>query len=505
MAVLHLQDTKLTKNNAKKVLEATLLGIDDYVAFSDESVRQLGATSREYSYGVATIMHVSVAASAEKKEWRRECKEDAQSARRRHFERMARRDDDMQDAELGRRRYDVRGSSARASRLKERKIDGQGRMLVVKIQPSGSSAAVHLVNVYMPTGSGGARREYAAMSRDIIVGCKRAMDEGEHVVVQGDFNLDLTRGLHDEAGASGDAKRKAKRLYKLVCDAGLMDVPHTNQAGKRAPTWRSADQKFKGVLDYVFVSASVGRVKGTLEWQSDDYVLDHAMLLTQYKGSTVGNMSADSESGSAPAPKRVQWRKLHEKAEAFRERTKSWSQAQGAGEGTSFPAGEKLIQWGIAAREIAAGLVGYISKARPREIKLPPGHKSLKRVQTALGAWLKKEQRLLRRLETGVGQRLAVDMERVQEWQRRYRRRIVRARAAVGSTILQRSDSNISQEASEEQVQALKNDLEGVRTRMWEDERAGRKMSMKEYKAWIRRRYETGGIKTIMGKRAPHK
>ena len=220
VAVLHLQDTKLTKNNAKKVLEATLLGIDDYVAFSDESGRHgaRGTTSRGYSYGVATIMHVSIAASAEKIEWRRECKQDAQSARRRHFERMARRDDDTQNAELGRRRNDVQGSSARASRLAEGKIDGQGRMLVVKIQPSGSSAAVHLVNVYMPTGSGGARREYAAMSKDIIAGCKRAMDDGEHVIVQGDFNLDLTRGLHEEAGASGDAKRKAKRLYKLVCD-----------------------------------------------------------------------------------------------------------------------------------------------------------------------------------------------------------------------------------------------------------------------------------------------
>ena len=30
-------------------------------------------------------------------------------------------------------------------------------------------------------------------------------------------------------------------------------------------------------------------------------------------------------------------------------------------------------------------------------------------------------------------------------------------------------------------------------------------MSLREYKVWIRQRYETGGIKTIMGKRAPHK
>ena len=505
VSVLHLQDTKLTKANAKKVLDATLSGIDDYVAFSDESARQGGRQSRGYSYGVATIMHVSIAASAMKVEWRRECKADARSARQKHYERMARRDDDIQNAELGRRRYDVERSGGRAPQAREGKIDGQGRMLVTKIRPIGSSAMVHLVNVYMPTGSGGAQREFASMSRDIIAGCKRAISEGDHVVVQGDFNSDLTIGLHGESRASSVARRNAKRLYKLVCDAGLVDVPHVNQDGKRAPTWRSADTRFKGVLDYVFVSGSVGRVKGTLERQREDYVLDHVMLVTQYQSAVVGNRSVGCEVGAESTTQRVQWRKLQEKSEIFKEMTKGLIVAPTARHGESFPAGQKLMQWGVAAREIAAGLCGYISRAKPREIKLPPGHKSLKRTQTALGALLRKEQKLLSRWNVGRGPSQPIDEKRVTEWRAKHRRRLTRAEADKACTILACDDRDISRESSDERVQALKSDLERLRTRMWEEEREGRKMSLREYKMWIRKRYETGGIKTIMGKRAPHK
>ena len=39
----------------------------------------------------------------------------------------------------------------------------------------------------------------------------------------------------------------------------------------------------------------------------------------------------------------------------------------------------------------------------------------------------------------------------------------------------------------------------------WEEEREGWKMSLRENKMWIRKRYETGEIQTITGKQAPHK
>ena len=495
VSVLHLQDTKLPKERAKKLVARLMDGLPNYVAFHDESRLDAGS-KRGYVYSVMTIVHSSIAVSAKIVEWRPEVKRDARAQRARHFQRLSERDEAIQHLERG-------ATTARVYTSTSPRVAVAGRMLVLEISPPGCQSSTAIANVYMPTGSGAAATEWAAMATLLVKGCRGAHARGLNVVLHGDFNADGVKGQHRAAQMSASAERLGARLRALIQDADLADVPHLGSKGRRAATWRSACGRYRGVIDYGLVSRAIEAAgcSGVLERQREDHVLDHALLLTSVPSSMVGKAQSAGSTEVEEVIERVQWRKLKDKADEFREATRHIQVDENGIEGEGLKAAKRLALWGVQARREAKRLCGVIPVRKPREIIVPPGLTQLRRLQTYLGRWLRREKKLLRRIEAGRTDTQPSQEEAAKAWRKKWGRRVGRA-SLDDLPLLTGTGGGVTADEVNAKVESLKGDCEAVRVRLWKNEREGRKVSLQEYKRYIRKAFGAGGIKHIMGKRA---
>ena len=374
---------------------------------------------------------------------------------------------------------------------------------MLEISPPGCQAPTVVANVYMPTGHGVPSVEWSSIAALLVKGCRGAHERGLNVVLHGDFNADSVKGQHQYSPMSASAARRGEKLRSFMRAAELSDVPHLNEKGRRAATWRSGCGSYSGVIDYGLVSRTVevGGCRGALMPHAEDHVLDHAMLITSVPSSVVGKaLLRRGRTDTEETMERVQWRVLKSKADAYREATRSIDVDEIGPNGENLSAAQRLAQWGVQAREVAKRLCGVIRPRRPREVPVPPGHRMLRRLQTYLGKWLRRERKLLRRAEVSRVDTQPGQGSAAEAWRRKWGRRVERS-SLEDLPLSTRAGGGVTVDEVKAKVESLTKDCETVRARLWKDEREGRKVSLQEYKQFIRKAFGAGGIKNIMGKR----